>query len=204
MASGFVVNGLGDLDSVFQPGTRPGPDCGFKTVGGVDLIHRYQTWDGTGGNQAPATGMYNAIWGLELNSWFQKLTSASIVNPISSGASVFREVITPGVAQAIISVETNGLVNYTVGSDGNWYGPLTAGIGNSYYVQFTQSSGTAVTGVALNTWHQLTSNRAIVLSAGPAISVRTAVVNIYISPNASTIVGQITGIAMTAVCSTDA
>jgi hypothetical protein len=205
MASGFSVAGLGDFDSIFQPGSRAGPNTGLS-IGGSDLINRYAQWDATPGNQAPATGFYNSIVGGDLNIWFQKLTSASVVNPISSGSSVLREVITPSIAQAIISVETNGLVNLVTGADGNWYQPLTAGIGNTHWVKFTQNSGTAVTGVALNVYHQLTSNRQIVLSAGPAISARVANVNVYVSNNGTDggIVAQLTGISMTALCSTDA
>lgn len=53
-------------------------------------------------------------------------------------------VLDPVDAYAGVTFNTNGTIqDYYGNSLGNWYNPTTAGIGASYKVKFTRSSGTA-------------------------------------------------------------
>lgn len=86
---------------------------------------------------------------------------------------------------ASLTFNTNGTIAYfkelTSGTQ-SWYGSTVAGIGSSYEIRFTLTSGTAWdAGLVDGTWYSLSSARAVALTANTvdlqstiAVSIREA------------------------------
>jgi hypothetical protein len=66
------------------------------------------------------------------------------------------------------TVQYVGYVGSTIVGSPNWYLPTTTGIGSSYWIRFTPTTGTATANSAA-TWAPLSSTQAI--SKGPTTSV---------------------------------
>lgn len=151
MATGFrLSNGL-DLDQVFAARvSAAGASVGFRNSAGSDLSTVLEP--GQLGVYASLTGYKNSA-GVDFKSLFSTVAGA----PSNFSVSPVRSVPS-GTAGITTTVNADGSVtskNETgtamVGS-GNWFSPNLAGVGSSYQVKFTLTSGTAWTGAAVNTW----------------------------------------------------
>jgi hypothetical protein len=107
-----------------------------------------------------------------------------VLNPLqqaSSGISTLNSVsaATQGSYSASVTFNTDGSIIYaaSTGSDTtgnpNWYGPITSGVGTSWWVRATAIglTGTGVwSGPSLGTWVQMSSSRTWTLGNGSTIS----------------------------------
>lgn len=101
-----------------------------------------------------------------------------VVNPLTPSASSWSGTVigTGGLATCQMSVFSDGTVQITQGPDaasppsptnGQWFNPTTAGIGNSYWVRFTRTAFTpGVTGTASAStgWLALSSTRLVTVT----------------------------------------
>lgn len=106
---------------------------------------------------------------------------ASPVNPLPGG-TVTRVVTTPALATTNINVNTDGTLTGTdnAGTDFShaWFQPTGGSPGSSYWVRFTQVSGTAPDSGTLNTWLALSSNRSIGYSTTNGVKIGTFTIEI--------------------------
>lgn len=162
-ATGFLNAGV-DLNARYAPyssGTKPG-DLGFK-IGGSDVQHRFQP---SGGGAGP-------------------------INPIGGGDTAASFTLFPTAAYAEYVLAPDGNVTMTNGIPGNWYSPITAGIGNTHWVRFTDLSGSHAGAVppsggsgALGAWQQMNVNRYVYLTRA-AVGFDYSMVLVQISTAAS-------------------
>ena len=120
----------------------------------------------------------------------------AIVNPLTLNGNFYTDQGIAGsdpTSSATLTMYTNG----TWGIDGfvlgpldnnNWYSPLSAGIGTSYWVKFTlnstSGSSTNTTWTTTTGWLQLNANRSCyVLCTSPSMRYRTANYTVQISSN---------------------
>ena len=120
----------------------------------------------------------------------------AIVNPLTLNGNFYTDQGIAGsdpTSSATLTMYTNG----TWGIDGfvlgpldnnEWYSPLSAGIGSSYWVKFTlnstSGSSTNTTWTTTTGWLQLNANRSCyVLCTSPSMRYRTANYTVQISSN---------------------
>lgn len=120
----------------------------------------------------------------------------AIVNPLTLNGNFYTDQGIAGsdpTSSATLTMYTNG----TWGIDGfvlgpldnnEWYTPLSAGIGTSYWVKFTlnstSGSSTNTTWTTTTGWLQLNANRSCyVLCTSPSMRYRTANYTVQISSN---------------------
>ena len=100
------------------------------------------------------------VWVHDGTAWRKAFSGGAIVNPL--GALSFDDSqMWPDWAVASISFLNDGTLG---GVAGDWYAPTSAGIGASYWIRATLSSGNTPAGAALNTWHSLSTARGWSLS----------------------------------------
>jgi hypothetical protein len=79
--------------------------------------------------------------------------SSGIVNPLPGG-----QYLAGGGNAALYQFNRDGTTDFGGSARGNWYAPTTTDIGDSYWVRFTHSSGTALDYNQATTWTQLTTS----------------------------------------------
>jgi hypothetical protein len=162
--SGVIGTGFGGAGgNLGQPGVSgTGPDMGF-VAGGSSL-------PGAGGAAGLAvTGGANVTWtafGTRLTTLDHPGINATGGGPVNFGArSLTGSYLSTTARSVFLNIYTDGdLQGYTHGNvlqfDTSWYSPESGGIGASYWVRATLTSGVAPSsGDALGVWHQLNATR---------------------------------------------
>lgn len=123
---------------------------------------------------------------------------AETAGPTSFGGTIYGFVQDDSYAYAEVTFGSNGSIStatflYTVtdsiGGD-SWYAPATTGIGSSYWIRASVTSGTSPTGTSLNTWNSLSSPATWTLEAGfpgggPTNITKSCTILVEISSNSS-------------------
>jgi hypothetical protein len=117
------------------------------------------------------SGAYMKWTGAQLvvkNATYQGLLGGAYLNvayyQLSGSASCRAALGTDGTLQ-----EKRGAGSYTV--KGNWYAPITYGVGSSYWVRFTKTAETnspSISGSSLDTWLALSSFRELIVTRSSA------------------------------------
>lgn len=144
-------------------------------------------------NDAGTWRKLKEVWINDAGTWRKVFSGGAVIASIANGDLYTEEFSSP--ATTSMSCVGDGsqteIAADVIANPGDWYSPITAGIGNSFYVRFTRISGTAwnIGGLTSGTWYLLSSTRTIGHSRN---SPGTA--NSYaqqeISPDQSSVQGQ--------------
>lgn len=86
-----------------------------------------------------------------------------------------------------LSLATNGAITGGGYSGGDWFAPLTAGIGNSYYVRFSKVGTGNFSGSALGVWLALSSIRALSVATTSTVASASGTITVELSLNGVTV-----------------
>jgi hypothetical protein len=134
------------------------PQFWYNDGSGVRLVKEFYYNDGSGVRKIKE-GWYNDGSGVRK---FYSL--GTIVSPFTHWAVEGDTGTGLGTASAILTFKADGTVtgvgaasDMTAAGSGNWITPTTSGIGGSYWIRATQTSGT-ITGGVVGSWVQLSSD----------------------------------------------
>lgn len=122
------------------------------------------------------------------------LYGKSAAGPTNFGGTHERSILGSSGLTASVSFLTDG--NIDTGGGGTatidtldadtWYSPATVGIGSSYWIRATLSSGSTPTSGTLNTWLQLNTARSWSNNSGAgAVGTRTSTLSVQVSSSST-------------------
>ena len=185
MASNFIVNGVGDLDTIFSTTSPGGASATNFIVGTTDLNARYQV------SSLGSTDQINFNTGFKSGSTdLRYIFRAASYSPAPSDTAFLADhtisqtpAAAPGSAVSKYRLNTNGACEKGLGVSGTTYTTfsgewLTAGSANAFEGRLASvSSGTFTSGPSTGTWNDLGAASAewVVVYGGGTAGSKTAV-----------------------------